>query len=451
MLKNTLKITLFCLIIFNFISPIYAQRLFGLTIDESALDDANLHMDSAKLIDNIIAELRKIKSSQPANNPLAVRIVLPVGCEFGGDCDPSETKEINKLDRRYLDLIKRIKGENLATVMTPILDSDVQSSTQCFKNLDEAKSVACFLERTTKLYEKLGKYVDIWEIGNEINGDWFGGKVVGKQKNFLRRKIIVSQIKAAYDFLTAKKLEIQSKNSRELIPRTAITYYFSGDKNRVSYEDSGDEMLGWIRGEGGWFGTDPSKKINFPNLDYAFVSYYPDDNFYSPPKVEQGIPIYLNGKDWAEIFAAMQTNIGPNTKFGIGEMGTQCKVVGRTEDCNQCNECRNLLLDPESGERNPCDKYDAKGNVIETRNCPCCLCSQAKVFKEYYTDLDKQIRMELKNDPRFRSADKFVGGYFNWYYAEDVINKTVVGSPSDRLQADKVRNALIEAFRDFGR
>ena len=51
----------------------------------------------------------------------------------------------------------------------------------------------------------------------------------------------------------------------------------------------------------------------------------------------------------------------------------------------------------------------------------------------------------------FKSADRFIGGYFNWYYSVDVINKMANGTAADKLQAEKVRNAIIEAYKGFGR
>jgi hypothetical protein len=434
------------------------SKIFGLTIDESSLDEVALKMDTPKLIENILSELRKIKAAQPNNNALTVRIVLPIGCESGGDCDPSETKLTNKLDKKYVDLIQRIKNESLAFVMAELVDSDIESSTKCFTALDETKSVAAYLERTKKMYEKLGKYVDIWEIGNEVNGDWFGGSVVGNAKNEQRRRIVVGQLKAAYDFLTAKKAEIQSSNKLmskdEKIPLTAITFYFNGDgKKRNSYENINDAMLRWIRGMGNHFVDKNNKKITFNNLDYLLVSYYPDDNFYepNPDASDYSIQINLTAKDWVEIFDTIRTNYSSTTKFGLGEMGTQCYFPKKPVSNNAQNDCKTLRIDLLKNGRNPCDTYDAKGEMMGSRKCPCCLSAQVKVTKEYYIDLDKQITDEMKANNNFKSADRFIGGYFNWYYSVDVINKMANGTAQDKLQAEKVRNAIIEAYKNFNK
>jgi hypothetical protein len=55
----------------------------------------------------------------------------------------------------------------------------------------------------------------------------------------------------------------------------------------------------------------------------------------------------------------------------------------------------------------------------------------------------------MKTDTRFQSAERFIGGYFNWYYSPDVINKMATGNTEDKLQAEKIRNATIEAYKAF--
>jgi hypothetical protein len=432
------------------------KKLFGLTIDESSLDEEGLKKTAAQLIENILTELRKIKQAQPNNNTLTVRIVLPVGCEGGGNCDSTEVKATNKLDKKYLQLIKQIKTEGLAFVMAEIVDSDIESSAKCFNILDETKSVAAYVERTKKMYDKLGNYVDIWEIGNEVNGDWFGGNAVGNIKNEQRRKIVVAQLKGAYDFLASKKAEIQTNNKllnkNEKYPLTAITFYFNGDaKKRNSYENINDQMMRWIRGVGNQFMDNKNKKISFANLDYLLVSYYPDDNFYEPngDVNDYSIQINLTAKEWVEIMDTVTTNYSTNTKFGFGEIGTQCYFTKKPLTNNPQNDCKTIRIDLLKNGRNPCDTYDAKGEIIETRKCPCCLIAQVKVMKDYYIDLDKQITDELKVNNNFKNTDRFIGGYFNWYYSIDVVNKMANGTVAEKEQANKVRAAIIEAYKNF--
>jgi hypothetical protein len=428
-----------------------ANKIFGLTIDESSFDEATLHLNDAQQIEHIITELKLIKAANPTSKAFTVRIVLPIGCESGNDCDPTEKILTNKLDAKYVTLLQRIKQENIANIMAEFVDSDIASSGQCFVGLDYAKSVACYLSRIQKMYAQLGKYVDIWEIGNEVNGDWVGGLVNGEAKNVQRRKIVVGQLKVAYDFIEEQKARIIKSNiankNNEMVPASAITFYFSGiENNRHSYENKNDEMTSWMLGEGEHFLDKNKNKISFSNLDYALVSYYPDDNFYMPAGAKQQIPIVLSATEWVSMFAKIKTNYGANTKFGLGEVGAQCYYAKKI---NNCTDCKTLLLDYDTNEKNPCDKYDTKGELIESRNCPCCYCAQVKVMADYYTVLHQQICNAMQKDTQFKTDDRFIGGYFNWYYSADVLNKMTVADIQTKAQGDKVRQAIITAFTNF--
>ncbi len=426
-------------------------RLFGITIDESSFNEEGLGLNDQQQIENIITEIKKIKNAQQSKKALTVRIVLPVGCENGGDCDPTEPIITNKLDNKYVLLMQQISQQGIAKIMAEVIDSDIESSTKCVVVTDVLKSANKYLDRVKKMYAKIGKYVDIWEIGNEANGDWVGGSVEGDAKNKIRRKIVVAQIKAAYDFLTQKKLENinsnQLKNENEKVPQTAITYYFSGvEENRHCYENKNDALLGWLNAEGEHFKDVNGKVITFPNLDYVLISYYPEDNFYLPKGAKESIPIVLSAQDWVNVFAVIKENFGAEISYGLGEVGAQCYYSKKNMNCG---DCKVLLLDYDTQEKNPCDVYDKKGEVIEARNCPCCYCAQVKVVTNYYQELDNEILMALKNDNRFLNSHRFIGGYFNWYYSADVVNKTAKGNEADKLQAEKVRNATIAAFKNF--
>jgi hypothetical protein len=456
---NMIKIDNKCIVIIiciicNLSTSMHAQisnRLFGLTIDESSFDEDALKINAAAQIEHILVQLRKIKNTNTASEALTVRIVLPIGCEGGANCDAAEPINTNKLDAKYVALLKQIKEENLAIIMAEIVDSDIESSTACFKINDKAKSVAAYVERTKKLFSKLKNYVDIWEIGNEVNGDWFGGSVNGNAKNVLRRKIVVAQLYAAYQYLSVQKIEIKASNKinklKDKVPQIAMTYYFSGiEKNRYCYENINDEMTNWMKSEGDHFLDDTGKKMLFTNLDYVLVSYYPDDNFYTPASGGAPQPIVFSAKDWVSLFANILPHFSADTKFGLGEVGAQCYYSNKSLPCDAC---KTILLDYDTHQKNPCDKYDAKGETIESRKCPCCQCAQVKVMRDYYTDLDGQIMTEMKNDNRFKDANQFVGGYFNWYYSSDVLNKLLVGNAADKAQAQKVNEAIIEAYKNY--
>lgn len=130
-----------------------------------------------------------------------------------------------------------------------------------------------YVSRTNEYVNLLGDKVDIWEVGNEVNGEWLG---------------TISDVVAKID--TAYKI-IKSKGKK-----TAITLYY----NKVCYEQAQNEMFRWV-----------NQRLNSQirnGLDYVWISYYEDDcNAYQP--------------DWQVVFDSLHV-LFPNSKIGIGECGT---------------------------------------------------------------------------------------------------------------------------------
>jgi hypothetical protein len=62
---------------------------------------------------------------------------------------------------------------------------------------------------TTSYVNMLGPLVDIWEVGNEVNGDWLGSNVIAK-------------IAAMYDIVATKGY------------KTAITFFYEGEASEPS-------------------------------------------------------------------------------------------------------------------------------------------------------------------------------------------------------------------------
>ncbi len=130
-----------------------------------------------------------------------------------------------------------------------------------------------YVARTNEYVNLLGNKVDIWEVGNEVNGEWLG--TIGN---------VVAKIDTAYKIVKSKG------------KKTAITLYY----NKVCYENIQNEMFRWVNN---------NLNANIRNgLDYVWVSYYEDDcNGYQP--------------DWQAVFDSLHV-LFPNSKIGIGECGT---------------------------------------------------------------------------------------------------------------------------------
>ena len=142
-------------------------------------------------------------------------------------------------------------------------------------------SLSQYAARSYEYLNTLGGTVDIWEIGNEINGEWLGNT-----------PDVVAKMDTAYKiFKTAGK-------------KTALTLYY----NKDCWSNPQNEMFRWA------VNNVPSYMKT--GLDYVFVSYYEDDC--------NGLHI-----NWQQVIDSLG-KIFPNAKLGIGECGT-LNIANKTE------------------------------------------------------------------------------------------------------------------------
>lgn len=148
-------------------------------------------------------------------------------------------------------------------VMGEILDS------WCFSQYNLTQ----YINRVNEYINTLGDNVDIWEFGNEINGEWLGNT-----------NDVIQKIASAYNIL---------KSNNKV---TALTFYY----NYECWENPQNEMFYWIQNY--------LPAYMRTGIDYIWVSYYEDDcNNYQP--------------NWQKVFDSLKV-IFPDSKIGIGECGT---------------------------------------------------------------------------------------------------------------------------------
>lgn len=151
----------------------------------------------------------------------------------------------------------------VADVMGLINDSSTMSST----------SLSTIRARIAEYLGALGNVVKIWEVGNEVNGNWLGNGVMPK-------------VEATYDAVKAAG------------KTTALTMYYENPPT------PGHDMIPWIDA------NIPDGHPMRDGLDYVFVSYYEDEN---------------NGHQFSQyelntIFSELSARF-PNAKVGFGELG----------------------------------------------------------------------------------------------------------------------------------
>lgn len=248
-------------------SPTSSSKLYGVTID----DVANLN--------DIVSSL-KLLSHKPT-----ARVVFDEGV--------AATYYVKPVDAIA----------NVAFVMGELLDSfyvNTYSTTQ-------------YLARTDEYLGALGGKVDIWEVGNEINGEWLGDTPT-----------VTAKMVGAYD-----KVKAAGK-------ATALTLFY----NEECWEKPDHEMFTWAQA------NIPAKMKQ--GLDYVLVSYYEDDcNGLQP--------------DWNKVFNQL-AQMFPTSKIGFGECGTTSSA-------------------------------------------------------QKATYVDRYYKMAI-------TAPRFIGGYFWWYFAQDMVPST---------------------------
>lgn len=161
----------------------------------------------------------------------------------------------------YASAVSQIHA--VSDVMGEIADSSTMKS----------YTLDTYTKRTQDYIAALGSNVDIWEIGNEINGEWLGNT-----------PDVVAMMSSAYNVVKAAG------------KKTELTLYY----NAGCYAKASNEMFTWVN-------------ANVPaamkqSLDYVLISYYEDDCNGMQP-------------DWPTVFQQLAT-IFPNSKIGFGECGT---------------------------------------------------------------------------------------------------------------------------------
>jgi hypothetical protein len=195
--------------------------------------------------------------------------------------------------RTYLSATKAISKR--AYTFAEVVDSAYEF---CF-------SVANHDARWNDYVSTLGDYVDIWEIGNEINGNWLdnsdpvptkGQTCPWKIPNTTDKDVITKMINAYHIVKKASK-------------RAALTLYYEPNPACTTAMAQDYDPVAWA--------TQNIPADMKAGLDYVLLSYYRD-------KCQNFKP------DLASLFVQFH-KIFPNSKLGMGEWGYS---VGKPDKAN---------------------------------------------------------------------------------------------------------------------
>jgi hypothetical protein len=249
-------------------------------------------------------------------------------------------------------------------------------------------------QRASDFMDRMGDSVQIWEIGNEVNGEWTGWVNDDEYKDsdvrvedmaFMRERVAREVVEAF--------CVVHGRGGL-----TALTLLHNNDlKGHTCYEDKTKKN---IHGRKMLYGPDYSMldwakayitEDVRTGLDYVFISYY--ENKDDCPGLNQ------DAATWYGIFKELAA-LFPNAKLGFGE----------------------------TGFKEGCDKK---------RDSEKCINGQAPYVTRYYSTINRQITDEIaRHAASGERTPYFVGGYFYWYFAQDMV-----------LSDNAARMALKDAIR----
>ncbi|WP_266172030.1 hypothetical protein [Dyella subtropica] len=173
-----------------------------------------------------------------------------------------------------------VKLHTVAYVMGEIMDSYYFPS-----------DIDTYTARTNELVHGLNGTVDVWEIANEINGEWLRQDPSGDDATVNAEETAIGQMVDAANTIV-----------KSVGGKTAVTLYYNDDsKGNNCWQLPQDYWKSWAS-------TFLSARVR-QGADYALFSYYPyqDCTGLSP--------------SWGADFHALES-IFPNAKVGFGEIGT---------------------------------------------------------------------------------------------------------------------------------
>ena len=153
----------------------------------------------------------------------------------------------------------------------------------------------------------LGNLVDIWEIGNEVNGDWLGSNTMAK-------------IEAMYDVVASQD------------GATALTFFYEGEPsdphNCISTDNGGNDMFTWIAQQFQLNQPTSQRSVETEkiriNVNYVLISWYPDQCPRENP-------------NWPWVYTKL-AGIFPKSKVGFGELGAAHPQYGSSYEIDEINQ-----------------------------------------------------------------------------------------------------------------
>lgn len=268
----------------NSTPPWIPLPLHGATIADFSFSGAVQDIRSSSYLSEVLTSLNNL-TDQPS-----VRITFTL-CGVGDDGSCSSPAAAST----YTTAVQTLKTQSRPPfLLGEVLDSSYQG---CF-------TTTTAQQRWTDYVSTLGPYVDLWEVGNEINGNWLDSKDAGgtgkiscpwKTPSTTDADVVTDMINAYNTVKAAGKL-------------AEMTLYYPGTGSSCDSPAAFDPIT--------W--TEANVPLNMRNgMDYVFLSYYHQDCTAGADP---------SASAWGAFFTQVQ-NLFPNAKIGFGEWGYSTKKL----------------------------------------------------------------------------------------------------------------------------
>jgi hypothetical protein len=261
--------------------------LHGATVADFSFSGAVQDIRVTSYLDEVLTSLNNL-TDRPT-----VRITLTL-CGVGDDGSCSSPSPASA----YTAAMQTLKSQTRPPfLLGEVIDSSYQG---CFTTTTAEA-------RWNDYVSTLGAYVDLWEIGNEINGNWLDSADAGGTSQIscpwttpstTDANVVTDMINAYNIVKAAGKL-------------TEMTLYYPGTGSNCDSPAAFDPIT--------W--TEANVPLNMRNgMDYVLLSYYHQDCNGTDPSAAA----------WGTFFAQVQ-NLFPNAKIGFGEWGYSDKKLTGTK------------------------------------------------------------------------------------------------------------------------
>ena len=369
-----------------------ASAVFGVTITKLA-EAAAAHK-----------KLQDLAAVDP-NIPVVVRVVF----------EPIQTIDAAAFERelkKYHTAVDMLRQSSGACVMGAIADSDFMHF--YLREVTDPKwpdGYGDYLCWTMRLVKEMGASVDIWEVGNEVNGEWYGwaGKAYKKDESEedKNQDPIMSRKRADMRGKIKTELDAAYTAVKSLRPDalTAITLLYNDDGKKDCTEFHEYKMKDWVSS----YLTDNIRG----DVDFVLLSYY--ENKQDCPQVTRSHDRLLT-----DVFVPLREVFrNDKTAFGFGE-------ISYKQDCY----------------KNKDEEYDDEDRNKHSK----CRAGQKDYVARYYEKLDRDLSssFDTYNQQAGVRKIKYLGGYFYWYFLQDMVL-------ADANRQNPVYNALKKARQSFRR